>query len=190
MLARFLTKNDFSYCTDCYQRIFTKNCLQCETGGTEECHKCPAAAVPVPCWQCGLAITGRDLRLVRRERQWHQACLQCCHCHSPLAGQSFSWRQDQPYCLPCINTLFSKTCEGCPKPIRNYLQQCPAVLAQSRDSLLSESGGGRFISLAGRYWHSSCFLCTVCSVSLVDTGFIAEAQEILCQDCAEYRAAQ
>ena len=184
MLARFLTRNDFSYCTDCYQRIFTK----CEPEGTEECDKCPGADL-APCWQCGLAITGRDrLRLVRRDRQWHQACLKCRHCNSPLAGHSFSWRQDQPYCLPCINRLFSKACEGCPKPIRNYLHS-PAVLTQSRDSLLSESGGGRFISLAGRYWHTSCFLCTACSASLVDTGFIAEAQEILCQDCAEDRAA-
>ena len=169
MLARFLTKNEFSYCTDCYQRIFTKNCRQCEapiqsgtkelslTGETDyhrECFKCVVCqvsllevevegryvqledglhcaecAAPSPCWQCGQEITARDLRLRRRDRQWHQACLQCGHCHSPLPGHSFSWREDQPYCLPCINLLFCKSCEGCPQPIRNYFQQCWAVLA-------------------------------------------------------------
>ena len=146
MLARFITKNEFSYCTDCYQRIFTKNCDAAESGTEKNHHQeerfkcvvcevrleageaegllCAQCARPALCWQCGETITDRDLGLRRRGRAWHQRCLQCSHCHSVLAGLSFTWREDQPYCLPCINTLFSKPCQGCPQPIRNNLCQC------------------------------------------------------------------
>ena len=51
----------------------------------------------------------------RGERAWH-----CRHCSDPLTGLSFSWRQDQPYCLDCLTALFSKSCQGCPQPIRNH----------------------------------------------------------------------
>ena len=230
VLVRFLTKNEFSYCRDCYQRIFSKVCRQCEaviqpgsgeltlTGegeGEGETHyhrecfhcvvcqlslleaeyvrlagglHCSQCAGPATCWQCGGEIRPGERRLGRRERRWHPACLQCGHCSSPLAGLGFSWRQDQPYCLTCLNLLFSRPCEGCPRPIRNI------VIIGSSDSLtdpvVSESGGERFVSLAGLAWHTSCFLCSVCSTSLVDRGFIAEARQVFCQDCAQHRAAQ
>ena len=174
MLVRFLTKNEFSYCTDCYQRIFTKNWRQSETviqTGTGETEEEEEEAGPA---------SGEVMRRGRSDS------LQCGHCHSGLWGQSFSWREGQPYCLPCINRLFCKPCQGCPEPIRNDNHQCWSL---TMTELVSGSGGGRFVSLDGRYWHTSCFLCTVCSVSLVDAGFIAEAEEIICQDCAEYGAA-
>ena len=44
--------------------------------------------------------------------------------------------------------------------------------------------GKRFLSFDGCHWHSSCFCCTVCSISLVDKGFISEEDHILCSDCA------
>ena len=112
MLARFLTKNEFSYCTDCYQRIFTKNWRQSETviqTGTGETEEEEEEAGPA---------SGEVMRLGRSDS------LQCGHCHSGLWGQSFSWREGQPYCLPCINRLFCKPCQGCPEPIRNDNHQC------------------------------------------------------------------
>ena len=116
LAARFLTKNEFSYCTDCYQRIFTKNCDAADSGseknhqqkeplkcivcevrleaGEAEGLLCAQCARPALCWQCGETMRDRELGVRRRDRAWHQSCLQCSHCHSLLAGLSFSWRED------------------------------------------------------------------------------------------------
>ncbi|WP_424753362.1 LIM domain-containing protein [Methylobacterium sp.] len=44
-------------------------------------------------------------------------------------------------------------------------------------------GGTKFISFEERHWHSDCFVCYKCNVSLVGRGFLTDAEDILCPDC-------
>jgi len=44
-------------------------------------------------------------------------------------------------------------------------------------------GGAKFISFEERHWHSDCFVCYRCQVSLVGRGFITDNAEVLCPDC-------
>ena len=46
-------------------------------------------------------------------------------------------------------------------------------------------GGTRFISFEGRHWHNDCFVCSSCRGSLVGKGFITEADDIICPECAK-----
>jgi hypothetical protein len=46
-------------------------------------------------------------------------------------------------------------------------------------------GGTRFISFEGRHWHNDCFSCSGCKTSLVGKGFITDAQDIICPECAK-----
>ena len=48
-------------------------------------------------------------------------------------------------------------------------------------------GGTRFISFEGRHWHNDCFTCSSCKTSMVGKGFITDAEDILCPDCAKKR---
>ena len=73
------------------------------------------------CAECGARLGQADRRLRRGGREWHLDCFQCRHCSASLLGQSFSWREDRPYCLDCVTKLFSKSCQRCPQPIRNVL---------------------------------------------------------------------
>ena len=44
-------------------------------------------------------------------------------------------------------------------------------------------GGTKFISFDERHWHSDCFGCYRCGVSLVGRGFLVEQTDVLCPDC-------
>lgn len=43
--------------------------------------------------------------------------------------------------------------------------------------------GAKFICFQDRQWHSECFNCGKCSVSLVGEGFLTQNMEILCRKC-------
>ena len=48
-------------------------------------------------------------------------------------------------------------------------------------------GGTKFISFEEKHWHSDCFNCYTCSVSLVGKGFLTDFSEgvtsVMCPDC-------
>ena len=46
-------------------------------------------------------------------------------------------------------------------------------------------GGTRFISFEGRHWHNNCFVCSSCKTSMVGKGFITDAEDIICPECAK-----
>jgi len=43
--------------------------------------------------------------------------------------------------------------------------------------------GTRYVSFEGRHWHSGCFSCYTCDVSLVGKGFLVHNDNIVCPDC-------
>lgn len=43
--------------------------------------------------------------------------------------------------------------------------------------------GAKFICFQDRQWHSECFNCGKCSVSLVGEGFLTQNNEIFCRKC-------
>ena len=44
-------------------------------------------------------------------------------------------------------------------------------------------GCTKFVSFEDRHWHSDCFVCTECGVSLVGEGFLLEDDAVLCPNC-------
>lgn len=48
-------------------------------------------------------------------------------------------------------------------------------------------GGTRFISFEDRHWHNDCFICAACKTSLVGRGFITDAEDIICPECAKQK---
>lgn len=52
-----------------------------------------------------------------RDQPWHRECLVCTGCKTPLAGQQFTSRDDDPYCVACFGELFAPKCSSCKRPI-------------------------------------------------------------------------
>jgi hypothetical protein len=53
--------------------------------------------------------------------------------------------------------------------------------------VLAGIGGTRFISFEDRHWHNDCFICATCKTSLVGRGFITDADDIICPECAKQK---
>ncbi|XP_063991975.1 four and a half LIM domains protein 2 isoform X8 [Diachasmimorpha longicaudata] len=199
---QFGSKVDKIYCGNCYDAQFASRCDGCGEifrAGTkkmeyktrqwhEKCFCCVVCKNPIGlksfipreqeiycagcyedkfatrCVKCNKIITSGGVTY--KNEPWHRDCFTCTHCNNSLAGQRFTSRDDKPYCAECFGELFAKRCTSCTKPITGI-------------------GGTRFISFEDRHWHNDCFICAGCKTSLVGRGFITDAEDIICPECAK-----
>ncbi|XP_014242510.1 four and a half LIM domains protein 2 isoform X8 [Cimex lectularius] len=199
---QFGSKADKIYCGNCYDAQFASRCdgcgqifragtkkmeyktrqwheqcfccCVCKTAiGTKSfipreqeiyCATCYEEKFATRCVKCNKIITSGGVTY--RKEPWHRECFTCTHCNTCLSGQRFTSRDEKPYCADCFGELFAKRCTSCCKPITGI-------------------GGTRFISFEDRHWHNDCFVCASCKSSLVGKGFITDADDIVCTECAK-----
>ncbi|KAK5645975.1 hypothetical protein RI129_004439 [Pyrocoelia pectoralis] len=128
------------------------------------CAKCYEDKYATRCIKCNKVITSGGVTY--KNEPWHRECFTCTNCNTSLAGARFTSRDDKPYCAECFGELFAKRCTSCNKPITGI-------------------GGTKFISFEDRHWHNDCFYCANCRTSLVGRGFITDAEDIICPECAK-----
>jgi len=198
----FSNKENRLYCANCHDDKFAAQCDGCGTifrAGMkkfefrgkqwhEECFCCVVCKQPignkrfvprddeyacVPCYEdtfaqrclkCNGVINKGGVTY--KTHPFHKDCFICTNCKCILAGEKFTSREDAPYCVKCYGDLFSKKCTRCTKPITGL-------------------EGMKFISFEDRQWHSACFQCYRCNVSLVGKGFLTEENDIICPDCGK-----
>lgn len=196
----FVAKDERLLCTDCYSNECSSKCFHCkrnimpgsrkmEFKGNywhETCFVCEHCRQPigtkpliskesgnycVPCFEkefahycnfCKKVITSGGITF--RDQLWHKECFLCSGCQKELCEEAFMSRDDFPFCLDCYNHLYAKKCAACTKPITGLR-------------------GAKFICFQERQWHSECFNCGKCSISLVGEGFLTQNMEIFCRKC-------
>ncbi|XP_049596889.1 four and a half LIM domains protein 5 [Syngnathus scovelli] len=196
----FAAKDDLMLCTECHANDYSSKCTTCKktimpgsrkmeykgNSWHETCFLCHRCQQPIgtksfipkdngyfcvgcfekqfayQCCVCKKAITTGGVTY--QEKPWHRECFLCIGCKKQLTGQRFTSRENYPYCLECFSQLYAKKCVGCTKPITSI-------------------AGAKYISFEERQWHSECFNCGQCSVSLVGRGFLTQRDNILCTDC-------
>ncbi|XP_046750963.1 prickle planar cell polarity protein 3-A isoform X2 [Diprion similis] len=201
---QFGSKVDKIYCGNCYDAQFASRCDGCGEifrAGTkkmeyktrqwhEKCFCCVVCKVPIGtksfipreqeifcsgcyedkfatrCVKCNKIINTGGVTY--KNEPWHRECFTCSNCNTSLAGQRFTSRDEKPYCADCFGEIFAKRCTACTKPITGI-------------------GGTRFISFEDRHWHNDCFICAGCKTSLVGRGFITDADDIICPECAKQK---
>ncbi|KAM9005078.1 four and a half LIM domains protein 5 isoform X1 [Sarcophilus harrisii] len=87
---------------------------------------------------------------------------ECRHCMKLLYGKKYTLKDNDAYCIPCYDQLFSNTCEACKQTIG----------CDSKD-----------LSYKDRHWHEECFNCAKCNNSLVEKPFAAKDETLLCTEC-------
>jgi hypothetical protein len=198
----FATQNNRLYCADCHDNNFAPRCDQCgqifragmkkyEYMGKqwhEQCFCCQECHQPIsnksfiPRDQHVICVTCYEQQYAQRctkcngviskggvtfkNTAWHRDCFTCTHCSKILAGEKFTSQDDKPYCADCYGELFAKKCDQCLKPITGL-------------------GSTKFVSFEDRHWHSDCFVCHKCRVSLVGQGFLLDGPAILCPECGQ-----
>ncbi|XP_044010897.1 prickle planar cell polarity protein 3-A isoform X3 [Aphidius gifuensis] len=201
---QFGSKGDKIYCGNCYDTQFASRCDGCGEifrAGTKKmeyktrqwhekcfccvvcknaiglksfipreqeiyCAGCYEDKFATRCIKCNKIITSGGVTY--KNDPWHRECFTCTNCDNCLAGQRFTSRDEKPYCAECFGELFAKRCTSCTKPITGI-------------------GGTRFISFEDRHWHNDCFICAGCKSSLVGRGFITDADDIICPECAKVK---
>jgi hypothetical protein len=116
------------------------------------------------CSKCQQVITRGGITY--KGQPWHKECFVCNGCKKPLAGVKFTCKDDAAYCMDCYNKQFAKSCARCAKAITG-------------------AGGSKFVSFEDQHWHSDCFVCSKCNVSLIGKGFLTDGSDIVCPDCSQ-----
>ncbi|XP_072498982.1 four and a half LIM domains protein 5 isoform X2 [Notamacropus eugenii] len=196
----FAVKDEVLLCTDCYANEYSSKCFQCkktimpgsrkiEFQGNEwheTCFVCQSCQKPigtdpivtrdnknycVPCFEKQFALHCKSCKKVittggitYHDQPWHKDCFVCTGCKKKLFGESFVSKDNNPYCQDCFMNLYAQRCEACNKPI-------------------TAVGSAQYISFQGRQWHSDCFRCAKCNISLVNQGFLTHQNTILCGTC-------
>ncbi|XP_064628367.1 prickle planar cell polarity protein 3-A-like isoform X2 [Lineus longissimus] len=198
----FAAKNEKLYCPDCHDNNFAPRCDCCgdvfkagmkkfeykNKQWHETCFCCLVCKQPIgsksfipkdndvvciPCYedqfaQRCLACNGVINKggVTYKNSPFHRECFVCNNCKKELAGLKFTSKDEQPYCAECYGDLYAKKCCRCTKPITGI-------------------GSTKFISFEERHWHSDCFNCYKCNVSLVSKGFLTDGEDILCPTCGK-----
>ncbi|XP_075058905.1 four and a half LIM domains protein 5 isoform X2 [Mixophyes fleayi] len=196
----FAAKDELLLCIECYSNEYSSKCFNCKTtimpgsrkmeykGGNwhETCFVCQSCQQPlgiqpfipklsslfcVPCYEkqfatqcksCKKAITTEGISF--QDQPWHSECFVCTSCKRKLAGEKFTSKDEAPYCLDCFSNLYAEKCAACLKPITGQ-------------------GGGKYISFEDRQWHSDCFKCAKCTMSLVGQKFLTQHNDMYCPKC-------
>ncbi|TRY89336.1 hypothetical protein DNTS_003605 [Danionella cerebrum] len=188
----FAAKDELMLCTECYSHEYSSKCSTCKKTDREKWSirgtvgMRPAFCVSAVNSQLEPSLSSLKITVITvshvsrsslptsaaittggvtyHDKPWHRECFTCIGCKRQLAGQRFTSRENYPYCLDCFSNLYAKKCVGCTKPITSL-------------------AGAKYISFEERQWHSECFTCMQCSVSLVGRGFLTQRDDILCTDC-------
>ncbi|KAF6203525.1 hypothetical protein GE061_001856 [Apolygus lucorum] len=113
------------------------------------------------CRSCGLPI--KDVTIQALGANWHKEHFVCKSCSTPLAGQGFYERENNPFCQKCFESQFSPKCAACNQAIIDT-----AMMA------------------LGKNYHPGCFKCSKCNKPFANevAAFQLIDNEPTCPTCA------
>ncbi|XP_060044428.1 PDZ and LIM domain protein 5 [Erinaceus europaeus] len=144
------------------------NCAHCKNtmayiGFVEErgalyCELCYEKFFAPECGRCHRKILGEVINALKQT--WHVSCFTCVACEKPIRNNVFHLEDGEPYCETDYYALFGTICRGCDFPIE---------------------AGDLFLEALGFTWHDTCFVCSVCCVSLEGQTFFSKKDKPLCK---------
>ncbi|XP_050965227.1 PDZ and LIM domain protein 5a isoform X1 [Labeo rohita] len=129
-----------------------------EEQGSVYCQHCYEEFFAPTCARCQYKILGEVINALKQT--WHVYCFLCASCQQPIRNDTFHLEDGEPYCERDYYSLFGTGCRGCDFPIE---------------------AGDKFLEALGGTWHDTCFVCSVCSVSLEGQTFFSKKDKPLCK---------
>eukprot|EP00106_Octopus_bimaculoides_P001830 XP_014769272.1 PREDICTED: LIM domain-binding protein 3-like isoform X2 [Octopus bimaculoides] len=129
-----------------------------EEGGFLYCEKDYELYFAPHCHKCNQVIIGECVNAMNTT--FHPNCFLCAHCRKPIGGSSFHIEDGEFYCDPHWKEMFQAICFGCKYPI---------------------DPGDRWVEAMDHSYHSDCFACTTCQLSLEGQPFYAKAGKPYCK---------
>ncbi|XP_051518126.1 PDZ and LIM domain protein 5-like isoform X1 [Myxocyprinus asiaticus] len=129
-----------------------------EEQGSVYCQHCYEEFFAPTCARCQYKILGEVINALKQT--WHVYCFLCASCQQPIRNNTFYLEDGEPYCERDYYSLFGTDCHGCDFPVE---------------------AGDKFLEALGFIWHDTCFVCSVCSVSLEGQTFFSKKDKPLCK---------
>ncbi|XP_025113916.1 PDZ and LIM domain protein 7-like isoform X6 [Pomacea canaliculata] len=129
-----------------------------EEGGFLYCERDYERYLAPHCKKCNAAIIGECVNAL--QSTWHPECFICAQCKLPIGGTQFHVEEGKPYCEKDWGAMFQTMCAGCDFPIEP---------------------GDRWVEALGKNFHSECFNCSTCQVSLEGQPFVAKGGKAFCK---------
>ncbi|XP_051552348.1 PDZ and LIM domain protein 5-like isoform X3 [Myxocyprinus asiaticus] len=129
-----------------------------EEQGSVYCQHCYEEFFAPTCARCQYKILGEVINALKQT--WHVYCFLCASCQQPIRNNTFHLEDGEPYCERDYYSLFGTGCHGCDFPIE---------------------AGDKFLEALGFTWHDTCFVCSVCSISLEGQTFFSKKDKPLCK---------
>ncbi|XP_049634645.1 four and a half LIM domains protein 1-like [Suncus etruscus] len=86
----------------------------------------------------------------------------CLYCKESLQGKKYVQKDGQNCCVPCFDQFGANICEECQKPI----------CVDSKE-----------VHYQNRFWHDTCFCCSLCGQPVSEDTFAVKENKILCNKC-------
>ncbi|ESO08804.1 hypothetical protein HELRODRAFT_190613 [Helobdella robusta] len=195
---RYVKQNNKIYCLPCFETTFANRCQRCEkliradqkeVGFNDEywhdecfmCHDCLANLTnnrfayknqellcmdcydKLPTSKCCICDKKFEDGQVTYEfdgKHRHEECFKCAQCDALIQTSLFVPHQNSQLCVRCYEDKYALKCKKCQKVINH---------------------GG--IKVQDTPWHSTCFACKLCSISLLNVKFVTKDNELYCQNC-------
>jgi len=129
-----------------------------EEGGFLYCEKDYEQFFAPHCAKCQGVIVGECVNAVNTT--FHPQCFTCIKCRKPMGNSSFHIEDGDYYCDDDWKAEFQAVCFGCKYAI---------------------DPGDRWVEALDHSYHSDCFTCTTCHVSLEGQPFYAKGGKPFCK---------
>lgn len=114
------------------------------------------------CNICNKPISVGQSQIKKNNKYLHGDCYRCTNCNKKLMGQTVFTKGTEMVCESCATGGKMMACISCHGRI------------QPTD---------RYVGQDNEYWHSRCFTCLLCNLSLVDKPFMKHQGNPLCMVC-------
>lgn len=145
-------------CHACKRSLLSVGFIEDSGTGKHYCEHCFEVHFAPICSKCNLRIRGDCLNALGT--QWHPSCFVCAHCKRPFGNSSFYLEDNLPYCERDWNQLFTTKCDSCG---------------------LAIEAGDKWIEALDKNYHSTCFRCSNCHVTLEGSVFYCKAGKPFCR---------
>jgi len=98
----------------------------------------------------------------------HPSCFVCCVCGKGL-GQSFLETEGKPFCIDCYSNEKAEVCRRCNQPI--------VPLEDGEQQIVRTETGSAY--------HSDCYNCVRCYISLLGKPAYSMEDEVVCATCRD-----
>ena len=147
-------------CWECDEELHGKSYV--EENKHFYCIKCYDEIFANVCNICNKPISVGQSQIKKNNKYWHSDCYRCTSCNKKLIGETVYTKGTEMVCESCATGGKVMACVACHGRI------------QPND---------RYVGHKNEFWHSICFNCLLCNVSLVDEQFMKHHGNPLCLAC-------